>query len=104
MGWEGGEGASGGLGEGSPGLSGHNDMDEEDGGQETITMGDTKTSPGEDLIVLRTPKPSTRSRPLCQDTLLLDCKSLPCHIADMRIGLVRESFLPVEEVLGHFFL
>ena len=47
-------------------------MEDEDGGQETITMGDTNTSPGEDLIALRTPKPSTSSRPLCQDTRLAD--------------------------------
>ena len=90
MGWEGGEGegASGGLGEGSPGLSGHNDMDEEDGGQETITMGDTKTSPGEDLIALRTPKPSTRSRPLCQDTLLLDWAILRLDFFLASLGLL----------------
>ena len=67
MGWEGG-GASAGVGDGSPGGSGHN----EDWGHETITMGDTNTSPGEDLMALRTPKPSTSSRPLCQDTLLPD--------------------------------
>ena len=71
MGWEGG-GASAGVGDGSPGGSGHNEDDDEDGGHETITMGDTNTSPGEDLIALRTPKPSTSSRPLCQDTLLPD--------------------------------
>ena len=47
-------------------------MEDEDGGQETITMGDTNTSPGEDLMALKTPRPSTSSRPLCQDTRLAD--------------------------------
>ena len=35
-------------------------------------MGDTNTSPGEDRMALRTPSPSTSSRPLCQETRLLD--------------------------------